>query len=177
MNYWFFILQQIDWLICRQHCCNLWRRVARLKVTATLLSDFVTFYERISSTVVKYTLTLLVSKKLLLNQRHLSSQNLFHPIVKDLLLHLKWSLLVHNSSSTYITCLFDKNLHKCSAILYYVVYSIWQYRLWSFQRRDTNLERFLTKNQLYWNYQIWRIGVVASCQKVPKVDFQSQFSM
>ena len=28
-----------------------------------------------------------------------------------------------------------------------------------------------------WNYQIWRIGVVASCQKVQKFDFQSQFSM
>ena len=25
---------------------------------------------------------------------------------------------------------------------------IWQYRLWSFQWRDTNLERFLAKNQL-----------------------------
>ena len=27
----------------------------------------------------------------------------------------------------------------------------WQYRLWSFQRRDTKFERFLAKNQLYSN--------------------------
>ena len=26
--------------------------------------------------------------------------------------------------------------------------TLWQYRLWSFQGRDTKLERFLTKNQL-----------------------------
>ena len=25
---------------------------------------------------------------------------------------------------------------------------LWQYRLWSFQGRDTKLERFLAKNQL-----------------------------
>ena len=60
---------------------------------------------------------------------------------------------------------------------------IWQYRLWSFQERDTKLGKFLAKNQ---NYQIWRIGVcttpgvvgvVASCQRVPKLGFQSQFAM
>jgi len=28
---------------------------------------------------------------------------------------------------------------------------IWHSRLWSFQGRDTNLERFLAKNQLYPN--------------------------
>jgi hypothetical protein len=27
-------------------------------------------------------------------------------------------------------------------------YKVWQYRLWSFQRRDTKLERCLAKNQL-----------------------------
>ena len=27
-------------------------------------------------------------------------------------------------------------------------YNLWQYRLWSFQGRDTKLERFLAKNQL-----------------------------
>ena len=41
-------------------------------------------------------------------------------------------------------------------------YKVWQYRLWSFQERDTKLERFLTANQ--------------RCQKVPKFDFHSQFS-
>ena len=39
---------------------------------------------------------------------------------------------------------------------------IWQYRLWSFQGRDTKLERFLAKNQLKSN----EIGVVANCQKI-----------
>ena len=28
---------------------------------------------------------------------------------------------------------------------------LWHYRLWSFQGRDTKLERFLAKNQLYSN--------------------------
>ena len=28
-----------------------------------------------------------------------------------------------------------------------------------------------------WNYQIWRIGVLASWQKVPKLDVQNEFSM
>ena len=28
-----------------------------------------------------------------------------------------------------------------------------------------------------WNYQFLKIGVMGSCQKVPKFDFQSQFSM
>ena len=48
---------------------------------------------------------------------------------------------------------------------------LWQYRLWSFQGRDTK------STVVKWNYQIRRIGVVSSCQKVPKLDFQSQFSM
>ena len=48
-------------------------------------------------------------------------------------------------------------------------YTLWQYRLWSFQGRDTNLERFLVKNQLlsieiieFWELEY----VVASCQKL-----------
>ena len=51
---------------------------------------------------------------------------------------------------------------------------IWQYRLWSFQERDTKLERLLAKKSIavQWNYQIWRIGVVASCQNLTfKVNF------
>ena len=31
----------------------------------------------------------------------------------------------------------------------------WQYRLWSFQGRDTTLERFLAKNQLFLNLSNW----------------------
>ena len=30
-------------------------------------------------------------------------------------------------------------------------YTVWHSRLWSFKRRDTKLERFLAKNQLYSN--------------------------
>ena len=52
---------------------------------------------------------------------------------------------------------------------------LWQYGLWSFQTGGTKLERFLPKNQhTYW---ILRIGLMGRCQKVPKFDFQSQFSM
>ena len=32
-----------------------------------------------------------------------------------------------------------------------LMYSLWHFRLWSFQGRDTKLERFLAKNQLYSN--------------------------
>ena len=48
-------------------------------------------------------------------------------------------------------------------------YTLWQYRLWSFQGRDTNLERFLVKNQLLSNeiIEFWELEyVVASCQKL-----------
>ena len=31
------------------------------------------------------------------------------------------------------------------------IYTVWHFRLWSFQGRDTKLERFLAKNQLYSN--------------------------
>ena len=31
------------------------------------------------------------------------------------------------------------------------VFVLWHFRLWSFQGRDTKLERFLAKNQLYSN--------------------------
>ena len=45
---------------------------------------------------------------------------------------------------------------------------------------DTKLERFLHKNQQSTypkeNHWILRIGVMGSCQKVTKFDFQSQFS-
>ena len=34
---------------------------------------------------------------------------------------------------------------------FYGVSTIWHFRLWSFQGRDTKLERFLAKNQLYSN--------------------------
>ena len=49
----------------------------------------------------------------------------------------------------------------------------------SFQGRDTKLERFFAKNQLYSNEitKFLKIGVMGSCQKVPKFVFQIQFSI
>ena len=41
---------------------------------------------------------------------------------------------------------------------------VWQSRLWSFQGRNTKLDRFLAAFK--WNYQILRIGVIRRCQKV-----------
>ena len=56
---------------------------------------------------------------------------------------------------------------------------LWQYGLWSFQMGDTKLERFLLKNQFIPKENCWILsfGLMASFQKVPKFDFQSQFSM
>ena len=51
--------------------------------------------------------------------------------------------------------------------------SLWQYRLWSFQGRDTKLERFVAKNQLMSNEIIWCNGEVSKSE----FDFQNQFSM
>ena len=55
---------------------------------------------------------------------------------------------------------------------------LWQYGLWSFQKGDTKLERFLPKNQhTQWkllNFEFWINGELS---KVPKFDFQSQFYM
>ena len=46
---------------------------------------------------------------------------------------------------------------------------LWQYWLWSFQWRDTKLERFLAKKPLYSN------EITGRSQKVPKLNFQGQF--
>ena len=48
------------------------------------------------------------------------------------------------------------------------------YGLSSFQGRGTKLDRFLAKN---YNHCILSTDVAQSCQKNPKSDFQSQFSM
>ena len=42
--------------------------------------------------------------------------------------------------------------------------------------RDTKLERFLPKSQ-HTQRKLLNFGLTASCQKVLKFDFQSQFSM
>ena len=60
--------------------------------------------------------------------------------------------------------------------LHWALGSLWQYRLWSFQGKDTKLESFLPKNQLQSNEIILQIVLMGRCQKVLKFDFQSQFS-
>ena len=57
-------------------------------------------------------------------------------------------------------------------------YRVWQYKLWSFQTGDTRLERFLPRNQ-HTQRKLLNLsfGLMASCQKVPKFDLQSQFLM
>ena len=44
-----------------------------------------------------------------------------------------------------------------------------------FSNGGTKLDRFLPKNQHY--YWILRIGLMGRCKKMPKFEFQSQFSM
>ena len=53
-------------------------------------------------------------------------------------------------------------------------YRVWQYELWSFQTGDTRLERFLPRNQ-HTQRKLLNLsfGLMASCQKGPKFDFQS----
>ena len=62
----------------------------------------------------------------------------------------------------------------CSEKLFYPLWgfescTLWQYRLWSFQGRDTKLESFWAKNQhiqrKLFKFENWSMYVVASCQK------------
>ena len=48
-----------------------------------------------------------------------------------------------------MTPLYD--IHNCKKAVCLVLYTLWHFRLWSFPGRDTKLERFLAKNQLYSN--------------------------
>ena len=73
-------------------------------------------------------------------------------------------------------------MSRCTSLfsfLFSCIPSLWQYGLWSFQTGDTKLERFLPKNQhtqrKLLNFEFWINGEL--CQKVPKFDIQSQFSM
>ena len=51
----------------------------------------------------------------------------------------------------------------------YVICTLWQYGLWSFQTRGTKLERFLPKNQhtqrKLLNFENWISGSLRSFQK------------
>ena len=46
---------------------------------------------------------------------------------------------------------------KIPLVIFDNEYVVWQYRLWSFQGRDTKLEKFLAKNQLQSN-EITKFG-------------------
>ena len=63
---------------------------------------------------------------------------------------------------------------KFSASRHVQLSKVWQYRLWSFQTRDTKLERLI--NIPNGNYWVLSFGLMVSSQKVPRFDFQSQFS-
>ena len=49
-------------------------------------------------------------------------------------------------------------------------FTIWHFRLWSFQGRDTKLERFLAKNQLYsneiTNFENWSNGELSKSTNI-----------
>ena len=51
---------------------------------------------------------------------------------------------------------------KCDDLGLKATMQLWQYRLWSFQGRDTKLEKFLAKNQhnqrKFLNFENWSSG-------------------
>ena len=47
-----------------------------------------------------------------------------------------------------------------------VVFTIWQYGLWSFQMGDTKLEIFLPKNQQLINFEFWINGELSKSAKI-----------
>ena len=76
----------------------------------------------------------------------------------------------------------EKKLRKIQ-IIFDIENALWKSeigifcQLWSFQAGGTKLKAIcLTINRLKGNYWILRIGLMGRCQKVPKFDFQSQFS-
>ena len=106
---------------------------------------------------------------------------------------LFWHFLHHKIQHT-VCCVFVLHIalltHECCHVKWPMWYAytvhctrtclwpLWQYGLWSFQAGGTKLERFLTKNQhtqrKLLNFENWVNGEVS---KVPKFDFQSQFSV
>ena len=55
----------------------------------------------------------------------------------------------YSKPSNYIITFLRIENRKDTAI--HGLWALWHFRLWSFQGRDTKLERFLSKNQLYSN--------------------------
>ena len=62
----------------------------------------------------------------------------------------RWCRLV---SSTHILESSNSHFEPCA---------LWHFRLWSFQGRDTKLEKFSAKNQLYSNEitKFWELGII-----------------
>ena len=58
------------------------------------------------------------------------------------------------ADSQMVKCDPSRGKYMAVCLLYRgdVVPKVWQYQFWSFQARDTKLERILAKNQLYSNY-------------------------
>ena len=81
-------------------------------------------------------------------------------------------------SDTYIILKFGVTFKIMCHKMNEVLYLLWQYGLWSFQKGDTKLEKKLPKNQhtqrKLLNFEFWIIGELS---QMPKFDFQSQFSM
>ena len=67
-------------------------------------------------------------------------------------------------SKNFENLLISKSTHHFCPLNYYIlrIQWLWQYRLWSFQGRDTKLEEFLAKNQLQSNeiikFENWGSG-------------------
>ena len=68
-------------------------------------------------------------------------------------------------------------LKRACQILWTERFKVWQYLLWSLKSGDTNNRKvFCIKiNKPKGNYWILSLGLMASCQKLPKFDFQRQF--
>ena len=81
------------------------------------------------------------------------SQRGFKTISRDLLICF---FIPHLTQQTQFLCLRSHNVCSISrqggitsrGVGYKQIYSVWHYRLWVFQERDTKLARFLAKNQL-----------------------------
>ena len=57
---------------------------------------------------------------------------------------------------------------NCESLVVLYLFSVWQYRLWSFQGRDTKLERFWAKNQhanrKLLNFENWSSGKLSKIE-------------
>ena len=69
-------------------------------------------------------------------------------IEKNIILEFRHSYKNSKSCNEMIMSHLNLSLGFLSCQIIHCGWTLWQYRLWSFQGRDTKLERFLAKNQL-----------------------------